>query len=131
MPQLLCLRRVAESSTAAPVTVAQVASAVQLSSATVSRILDRLEADKLIDRERSTEDRRKVYLRITPLGKRRVKSLPTPLQEQFLGRLSELSRHEQQSLLASLEQLVEMMGAEELDAAPLLVPDADVTSSAN
>ncbi|MEQ9380084.1 MAG: MarR family transcriptional regulator, partial [Pirellulales bacterium] len=62
-----------------PITVAEVAAAVQLSNATVSRISDRLEAAGLIDRNRSTEDRRKVYLRLTPKGRRRVKRLPAPL----------------------------------------------------
>jgi len=42
--ELLCLRRVAAATTAHPITVAGVASAVQLSNATVSRISDRLDA---------------------------------------------------------------------------------------
>lgn len=124
--QLLCLRKVAESTKAAPVTVAQVASSVQLSTATVSRILDRLESSQLLLRERGTDDRRKVYLWLTPLGKQRIKKLPTPLQEEFLTRLSELSASEQRALLKSLEQIVEMMGAADLDVAPMLTSEADV-----
>lgn len=127
---LLCLRKVAESTKAAPVTVAEVAAAVQLSNTTVSRILDRLESSELIVRERGTVDRRKVLLWLTPKGKRRIKSLPTPLHEQFLARLTKLRRSEQRALLASLEQIVEMMGAAELDAAPMLTPGTDVKSSA-
>lgn len=129
VPQLLCLRKVAESTKVEPVTVAEVANAVQLSNATVSRILDRLEKAELIVRERGTVDRRKVYLSLTPAGKRRVNKLPTPLHEQFLARLTELGKVEQSALLASLEQIVEMMGAEELDAAPMLMPGADAKAA--
>ena len=130
VPQLLCLRKVAESTKAEPVTVAAVAAAVQLSNATVSRLLDRLESAELIIRERSTVDRRKVYLWLTAKGKRRIKSLPTPLHDQFLARLTKLRKSEQKALLSSLEQIVEMMGAEDLDAAPMLAPGTDVKPTA-
>jgi DNA-binding MarR family transcriptional regulator len=111
--------------------VAKVASAVQLSTATVSRILDRLETAELITRQRGIEDRRKVYLWLTPLGKRHLKSLPLPLQDQFLTQLAKLSRPEQRSLLTALEQIVTMMGAAELDAAPMLTLETDVKLAAS
>jgi len=129
VPQLLCLRKVAESTKAEPVTVAEVANAVQLSNATVSRILDRLGEAELIIRERSTVDRRKVFLWLTAAGKRRLKKLPTPLHEKFLTRLKRLRKAEQSALLSSLEQIVEMMGAEELDAAPVLMPGTDAKAT--
>ncbi len=127
---LLCLRRVAESTKSAPVTVAEVAAAVQLSNATVSRILDRLEAARLIVRERGATDRRKVFLLLTPQGKQRIKKLPTPLHERFLARLTRLPKNKQRALLASLEQIVEMMGAAGLDVAPMLTPETDVKGAA-
>ena len=130
VPQLLCLRKVAESTKSEPVTVAKVAAAVQLSAATVSRILDRLESAELITRERSTVDRRKVFLWLTQKGRRRIKRLPTPLHEQFLARLTKLPKSEQRALLASLEQIVQMMGAGELEAAPMLTPGTDVKPQA-
>jgi len=126
VPQLLCLRKVSESTKAEPVTVAEVAASVQLSDATVSRILDRLEKAGLILRERSTGDRRKVFLRLTAAGKKRIKKLPTPLHEQFLNCLTKLPKKQQLSLLASLEQIVDMMGAADLDVAPLLTPGAEI-----
>ena len=55
VPQLLCLRKVSEATKADPVTVAEVAASVQLSDATVSRILDRLEKAELIVREQQDE----------------------------------------------------------------------------
>jgi DNA-binding MarR family transcriptional regulator len=129
VPQLLCLREVAKSKQKQAVTVAEVAKAVQLSIATASRILDRLESAELIRRERSSEDRRKVYLKLTASGRRKITRLPTPLQEQFLANLSILPAKEQEQLLSSLERIVEMMGASDMDASPMLTPVADVKPS--
>ncbi|MEQ9379833.1 MAG: hypothetical protein RJP95_03145, partial [Pirellulales bacterium] len=54
------------------------------------------------------------------------KRLPAPLHEQFLTRLSKLHLLEQRALLTSLEKVVELMGAADLDAAPMLTPEANV-----
>lgn len=128
VPQLLCLRKISESTRERPVTVAAVAAAVQLSNPTVSRILDRLESAQLVTRERSTSDRRSVVLSLTPQGKRCLKRLPPALHEQFLSRLHKLPKRRQRELLAALQQIVELMGAGELDAAPLLTPETNVES---
>ncbi len=126
---LLCLRKIAESTKLEPITAAEVASAVQLTNATVSRILDRLESAELIHRERSKADRRKVLLWLTPKGRRRIKRLPMPLHEAFLSRLTKLRASEQRALLASLEKIVDMMGASNLNVAPMLTPETDVKAA--
>ncbi len=124
-PQLLCLRFIAEANSDGEITVAMVSQAVQLAPATVSRILDRLEDAGLVVRERRSQDRRKVCLSLTELGRQQVDKLPTPLQEQFVERLRALPPDEQQRLLGSLQKVVEMMEASQLDAAPVLEPGAD------
>lgn len=126
VPQLLCLRAIAEEDDDAEVTVALVAGKVQLASATVTRILDRLEQAGFITRERTLEDRRKVRLSLTVLGKLRLKDLPKPLHEQFLIRVNGLDDTKRRELLRSLLEIVEMMEATELDAAPVLTPEVDV-----
>ncbi|QDU97695.1 MarR family winged helix-turn-helix transcriptional regulator [Lignipirellula cremea] len=120
VPQVLCLRFIAEATTETEITVAMVSQAVQLAPATVSRILDRLEDADLVIRERRSQDRRKVCLSLTELGRKQVDTLPTPLQEQFVARLRALPASEQRGLLDSLQKVVEMMEATDLDAAPLL-----------
>lgn len=128
MPQLLCLRFIAEASSAdvsTETTVAMVSQAVQLAPATVSRILDRLEDAGLVVRERRSQDRRKVCLSLTELGRQQVEKLPTPLQEQFVERLGALPSDEQRRLLGALRKVVEMMEASQLDAAPVLEPGAE------
>ena len=65
---------------------------VSLSQATVTGIIDRLAARQLVDRERSTEDRRQVAVRVTSAGQALIATAPSPLQEEFARRLGELPR---------------------------------------
>jgi DNA-binding MarR family transcriptional regulator len=126
VPQVICLRAIYDLEASGGVTVAQVSQLVHLSPATVSRIVDRLAAAGLVTRERSTTDRRKVSMTLTPKGLERVQALPTPLQETFLRRLGELPPDDRVALLGSLRRVVGLMNADELDAAPILAPGADV-----
>lgn len=125
VPQTLCLRVLADAGRDEEVTVVGISQAVQLAPATVSRILDRLEAAGLIYRERRSRDRRKVCVSLTERGRQQIVKLPVPLQEQFVSRLSALPEEEQQQLLRYLEKVVEMMEASNLDAAPVLEFDTE------
>ena len=122
---MLCLKAIADFPVETEVTVARAADAVQLA-ATVSRILDRLEKNNFILRERRSNDRRKVCLSLTEAGQQRLDDLPTPLHEQFLEGLETLDPIERLGLLKALERIVELMDAERLDAAPVLTPELDV-----
>lgn len=127
VPQMVCLRAIAElEGSAGGVTVANVSHRVQLSPATVSRVVDRLVHAGLVTRERSIVDRRKVSMALTAAGLERVQTLPVPLQETFLRRLGELGQTERVELLDALRRIADLMSAGELDAAPLLAPGEDV-----
>lgn len=117
-PQLLILREVA----AAPdgITASAVAQNITLSPATVSNVIDRLEHRELIHRERSTEDRRRVVLSLTPLGAERLAVAPKPLQEDFIRKFQGLADWEQSQLLAAMQRIAAMMDAEHIDAADVL-----------
>ncbi len=129
VPQLMCLKAIAELEEAtSEITVAMVGKQVQLSPATVSRIIDRLVRAGLVDRERRSKDRRRVCLSLTPAGLERFQTSPTPLQEQFLERLHALPDDERRAILNSLRRIVAMMDATDLDAAPILTPGTDVKS---
>lgn len=123
VPQLICLKAIGEAGADAPLTVAGLAKQVQLSSATVSRIIDRLVRAGLVTRERGTVDRRVVWIRLTDEGEDRFESLPRPLQEEFLQRLEALPDDERQELLVALQRIADLMGAASLDVPPMLVPD--------
>ncbi len=132
VPQLLVLKAIGKEEDAggatAEVTVVRVSQEVQLSPATVSRIVDRLERAGLVLRERRAKDRRKVCLSLTPAGLERWQTLPKPLQDRFVERLAGLPDAEREGLLASLHRVIELMDAEDLDAAPVLAPGMDVKS---
>jgi DNA-binding MarR family transcriptional regulator len=111
------------------VTVVMVAKQLDLSPATVSRIVDRLSRASLVTRERRAKDRRKVCLSLTAAGLERFQTLPIPLQEIFVRRLSDLPSKKRTALLASLRHIAELMEAAEIDAAPMLTSEADVKVS--
>ena len=123
-PQLICLRQLARDG---GMPLGQLANAVNLSPATVCGILDRLETRGFVFRERQTDDKRRVVVDLTPEGHRAVKDSPPALHDSFLFKFRNLSQAQQQQIDRTLRKLVSMMAADELDAAPILVPGDAVT----
>lgn len=116
-PQLLVLRQTSRLS-GAPISA--LARAVDLSQPTVSGIIDRLEKRGLVRRARDTGDRRIVLVTVTTEGGRALRDAPSLLQDRFVSELARLEEWEQTQLLATLQRVATMMGAEEIDAAPVL-----------
>jgi DNA-binding MarR family transcriptional regulator len=125
-PQLLIMLEIDKTS---GVNSSQVAKNVNLSAATVTNILDRLENKGLVSRVRSTQDKRKVSLYLTEDGKALLLNAPQALQEHFIENFANLAQWEQSQLLSSMERLAGMMDANEIDAAPLLELNAMSASS--
>lgn len=117
-PQLLCLRQLGANGST---TASQLAREVALSQATITGILDRLEARGLITRRRDAQDRRRVNLEVTEEGRSLVEKAPLPLQQRFATRLMELPEVDQALIDGVLSRIVEMMEAEDLEAAPMMV----------
>ena len=80
-PQLLIMQEIARVK---GVTASQVARRINLSAATVTNILDRLERRGLIKRIRSAEDKRRVGLFLSDSGRTLLIDAPQPLQEHFI-----------------------------------------------
>ena len=116
-PQLFVLQEISAHD---GLMVKDIATSINLSSATVTNILDRLEARELVVRERSTVDKRKVGLHLTELGIKALENAPKPLQEHFIDRFEKLEEWEQTQLVATMQRIATMMDAEDLDAAPML-----------
>ncbi len=127
-PQLIIMQEIDK---ACGVNSSQVAKNVNLSAATVTNIVDRLESKSLVSRVRNTQDKRKVSLYLTENGKAILLNAPQPLQENFIANFSNLAQWEQSQLLSSVERLADMMNANEIDAAPLLELNAMSASSVN
>jgi DNA-binding MarR family transcriptional regulator len=127
-PQLLIMLEIDKTS---GINSSQVAKNVNLSAATVTNILDRLENKCLVSRVRSTQDKRKISLYLTEDGKALLLNAPQALQEHFIENFANLAQWEQSQLLSSMERLAGMMDANEIDAAPLLELNAMSASSIN
>jgi DNA-binding MarR family transcriptional regulator len=127
-PQLLIMQEIAKTS---GINSGQVAKNINLSAATVTNILDRLEKKDLVSRVRDTKDKRRVGLYLTENGEAILLNAPQPLQEHFIKKFENLAEWEQSQLLSSIERLVDMMNANELDAAPQLELDTLSASIVN
>ena len=95
--------------------------------ATVCGILNRLEQRGLVVRERQADDRRRVLVSLSEAGHDTVDNAPPSLHDSFIFKLRSLPREERESIHRTLQQIVRMMAADELDAAPILVPGVAVT----
>ena len=62
-------------------------------------IIDRMEREGLVLRERSKEDRRVVYIRLTPKGRELAREIPVEPMEVFKSALETLSQQEMKDLL--------------------------------
>ena len=117
-PQLILLKEVARREHSS---VRELCDDVHLSQATVTGVLDRLEKRGLVNRCRSNEDRRRVLVSLTEYGAAVLEQAPQLMQETFVSAFEGLQDWEQTQILSSLQRVVAMMEADELDSAPILV----------
>src|SRR5437867_8148206 len=71
----------------------------------ITRLLDRLEARKLVERERSREDRRIVITRITITGRDLLNSLDEPMKALHKRQAGHIGKEKLQQLIDTLESL--------------------------
>ncbi|HKI17807.1 MAG TPA: MarR family transcriptional regulator, partial [Isosphaeraceae bacterium] len=79
----------------------------------ITGLLDRLEAAGLISRERSSDDRRVVFVAITPQGLELLGRLDEPLEDQHKRLIGHLSRAELTQLSRLLEKARESLAEED------------------
>jgi DNA-binding MarR family transcriptional regulator len=75
---------------------------IRAQNSTVTGIIDRMEREGLVVRERSKEDRRVVYIRLTTKGKKLAEDIPVEPMEIFRGALHSLSPSETRELVKIL-----------------------------
>ncbi len=117
LPQLMTMQALRQVS---PVTTGELAKEVSLTQATVTSILDRLEKKELVTRERGVEDKRKVWISLSPKGLELMKGAPTTQQDMFTRRFDDMQDWEQSMIISALERVSFMLDAQHLDAAPML-----------
>jgi MarR family transcriptional regulator, organic hydroperoxide resistance regulator len=72
---------------------------IRAQNSTVTGIIDRMEREGLVTRERSTEDRRVVYIRLTAKGHELAREIPVEPMEIFRNALESLSGQEMKDLM--------------------------------
>ncbi|OCC22462.1 MarR family transcriptional regulator [Croceicoccus estronivorus] len=115
--QLLVLQEVGRRGEATPTGIA---SALNFGQATITNIVDRLVAAGYLSRTRADFDRRRMLLHVTDAGKATLENAPDLLQNRFRDDFGSLPAWEQAMILAALERLAEVLGADDIDAAPLI-----------
>jgi DNA-binding MarR family transcriptional regulator len=116
-PQILLLQTIRDKG---EITIGEIANEINLSQATVTSILDRLEKRELVYRERSKEDKRKVHAYLTDQATETLKEAPIPLQEHFTQQFDDLQEWEKNMIVSSLQRVAQMMDAQHIDASPVL-----------
>lgn len=117
-PQLIILREIEKDST---LSSAGIARNVSLSQATVTSIIDRLEKQDLAVRKKNEIDRRRVNIILTKKAELILEQNPPLLQEDFSEKFEKMNEWEQTMLLSSLQRLVFLFNAEEIQTQPVLV----------
>lgn len=112
-PQLWVLKTLSRRG---PLATTDLARALAVQPSTLSVLVDRLARRGLVRRQRPREDRRFVELELTPDGAALAARAPEPAQGRLLHGLRELTPRQIRTLHASVEQLVEMMEASDVEA---------------
>lgn len=105
---LSCVRDLGE------VTSRAVSEQADVSPATVVGILDKLEAKGLIERYRSTRDRRIVHTRITVKGEAALQRAPAPLGTRFESEFLGLDAETRSQTVAAFERVARLAETPEL-----------------
>ena len=122
VPQLIVLKAITRAGT---VSVGELAEAVNLSGATVTGVLDRLEQRDCVVRMRSDQDKRRVMVEATARGRDVLEKAPSLVTDAFVREFLVLLPWEQTQMLATLQRVAAMMnappeaGPEALEGEPL------------
>lgn len=110
MPQLRALLVVRQGQ---PLSVSEVAAALDQRLAAVSALVNRLVRAGLVRREEDPDDRRRVRLQLTDEAERTLTSMDDRAAERFAAILARMSPRGRRALNTALEELVELFSAEE------------------
>jgi len=111
-PQLSCLIALNDQG---PLPPSQIAKYIMVNSSTITGIIDRLEQKGLVERSRTSPDRRVITISLTEKGKALVRTAPPPLQKKIVEGLKRLPPLEVDEIIRVLTKLATMMDVHELE----------------
>lgn len=113
-PQLHCLATLCDIG---PMSQKELSEIVHVGASTVTGVIDRLEANDLVERRRDPKDRRKAIVAPKEAGRRMRAEAPSLLQGRLARNLEQLPKDEQQEIASGLRKLVSLMEADNLASA--------------
>jgi DNA-binding MarR family transcriptional regulator len=116
-PQIWAIRVIHEHG---PINIADIARRMYLHPTTVLRIVDKLEARGLVSRNRSKDDRRVVWLKLTQDGRELVESTPEVVQGLLGARLEGVDLNDLAEIDEGIGHLVKLFGVQEIPPKPML-----------
>ncbi len=122
-PQLWAIKLIKELS---PVRVSDLARRMYIHPATVVGILDRLESSGFVVRKRSQDDKRVVRVELTVKGKKLVVDAPQVAQGLLVVGLEKLTLKKLEAISSALDDLVIILGAQELPPQMILSPEVNL-----
>jgi DNA-binding MarR family transcriptional regulator len=115
LAQMIVLEIVAEDDRSTPKEIARRSG---VSQATITSLIDKLEARGFVTRRRSEQDRRLIRVTATEAGRRLLANAPNPLYAAFSAKFEGLPEWEQLMILATLERVSGLMNADQVEALP-------------
>jgi DNA-binding MarR family transcriptional regulator len=110
--QLNCLLALHENG---PLPPSQIARHIMVKSSTVTGIIDRLEQKGLVQRTRTSSDRRVITIQLTDSGTSLAENAPPPIQQKILEGLKRLPKSEMKKIVRGLCTLTQMLDVEDLE----------------
>jgi DNA-binding MarR family transcriptional regulator len=92
------------------ITVNNLAKSMALHQSTISNLIDKMERKNLIQRVRSTEDKRVVYLSLTTAGEDMLQKAPSPVKGILVDALTRMSDEDITQLQNNLTNLITSLG---------------------
>jgi DNA-binding MarR family transcriptional regulator len=96
-----------------PLTMGDLARRVAVTEKTITGVVDRLERDLLVQRERDPVDRRVVHVRLGPRGQRLFQQIDEGIASKLAGLLALLEAADRQHLVRMVQKLTAKLAAEE------------------
>jgi DNA-binding MarR family transcriptional regulator len=115
-PQSVVLRLLLNNGSMSSVELSRL---MYVTASNMTGIIDRLEKKDLIERMRKEGDRRVTLIMLTDTGKELGEGIPDPIEKKFINQLADLELEHVQLLAMALNQILNLIDAEDIEAEPL------------
>lgn len=119
IPQILCLNYL-NNKESLQATSTELKNFLNLNASTITGIISRLEKKGFVAKLPNKKDKRVSYITITAKGAKLIENNPSLLHERLSQKLKSLPTARVDELKRAINLLVDIMGIESLDAAPLI-----------